>query len=147
MTEGSSWGVPPSMPPPSAQSSTPPPPPGFAPPAAAAAMPPPVPGTGASSQFGYSAAPARAPMRTPMGQRQPTYPAVYARPDKSLAISYLLWFFLGFLGIHHFYLGKWQRGLWYLFTFGLFGIGLIVDLFTLPWQVKRVNAERQAGLR
>ena len=72
---------------------------------------------------------------------------VYVRPGKSVGVAYLLWFFLGFLGVHHFYLGKWQRGLWYLFTFGLLFIGLFVDLCTLPWQVKRVNAERRAGLR
>lgn len=71
----------------------------------------------------------------------------YVRSDKALGLAYLLWACLGLLGVQHFYLGKWQRGLWYLFTFGFFGIGWCVDLFTLPWQVRRVNAERRVGLR
>jgi len=100
-------------------------------------MPPPVPGTGASSQFSHVAP----------TQMQVARPVTYGRSDKSLGVTYLLCLFLGFFGVHHFYLGKWQRGLWYLFTFGLLTIGLLVDLFTLPWQVKRVNAERRAGLR
>lgn len=124
MTEGPTWDVPSSMPPP---------PPTYGPPPAAPTMPPPVPGTGMQSRL------------APLG---PT-PAVaaYPRPDKSLGVSYVLWLFLGLLGVHHFYLGKWQRGLWYLFTCGLFTVGFMVDVFTLPWQVKRVNAERRAGLR
>ena len=54
---------------------------------------------------------------------------------------------LGFLGVHHFYLGKVGRGIGYLLTFGWFMIGLLVDLFTLPSQVRRVNYERRAGFR
>ncbi len=76
------------------------------------------------------------------------YPANgYPRPEKVLAVAYLLWACLGLLGVHHFYLGKWQRGLWYLFTFAFFGVGWCVDLFTLSLQVRRVNAERRVGLR
>ena len=115
------------------------------PPVQPSAMPPPVPGTGASSQYVQAT---RGPAHAPVAQvPMAAYRAVSGRPDKSLGITYVLWLFLGFLGIHHFYLGKWQRGLWYLFTFGLLFLGLVVDLFTLPWQVKRVNAERRAGLR
>jgi TM2 domain-containing membrane protein YozV len=69
------------------------------------------------------------------------------RPEKSVGVAYLLWFFLGFLGVHHFYLGKVGRGVGYLLTFGWFMIGLFVDLFTLPSQVKRINFERKVGLR
>jgi TM2 domain-containing membrane protein YozV len=74
-------------------------------------------------------------------------PSGYLRPEKSLGVAYLLWFFLGFLGVHHFYLGKVGRGVGYLLTFGWFMIGLFVDLFTLPAQVKRINYERKVGLR
>lgn len=59
---------------------------------------------------------------------------------KSKGIAYLLWFFLGFLGVHKFYLGKIGVGILYLFTFGLFGIGLLIDLFTLGGQVDTYNA-------
>ncbi|MGE0171033.1 TM2 domain-containing protein [Nocardioides sp.] len=75
------------------------------------------------------------------------HPGAYARPDKSLGVAYVLWLFLGFFGVHHFYLGKVGRGIGYLLTFGWFMIGLLVDLFTLPSQVHRVNAERRMGLR
>lgn len=63
---------------------------------------------------------------------------------KSTLTAYLLWFFLGFLGIHKFYLGKTGMGILYIFTGGLFGIGLLVDLFTLAGQVKTYNATHTA---
>ncbi|MFV0287096.1 MAG: TM2 domain-containing protein [Demequina sp.] len=72
---------------------------------------------------------------------------VYVYTPKSLLVAYLLWFFLGVFGIHHFYLGKIGRGLLYLFTAGVFGIGLLVDLFTLPSQTRTVNAQRAVGIR
>jgi hypothetical protein len=137
MTEREGGGVPPHMPaPPFAM---PPPPPNFTPPPPTS-MPPPVPGTGASGQWpGHTA--------TQMHMVPPTHSYGPPRPDKSLGLSYLLWFFLGFLGVHHFYLGKVGRGIGYLLTFGWFMIGLVVDLFTLPSQVRRVNYERRAGFR
>ena len=68
-------------------------------------------------------------------------------PPKSLLLAYVLWFFLGVLGIHQFYLGKVGRGLLYLFTLGVFGIGVLIDLFTLPAQTRAVNAQRAVGIR
>ena len=47
--------------------------------------------------------------------------------DKSLMIAALLWFFLGALGIHRFYLGHYGIGILYLLTAGLCGIGWIID--------------------
>lgn len=132
MADGQGWGVPPNMPPPAPASNFVPQPP--------VGMPPPVPGTGASQSA--HAAPACVPMQTPV-----VHPGVYLRPDKSLGVAYVLWFFLGFLGVHHFYLGKVGRGVGYLLTCGWFFIGLLIDLFTLPPQVQRVNAERRVGLR
>ena len=35
--------------------------------------------------------------------------------------------FVGFLGAHKFYEGKTGMGILYLFTLGLFGIGVVVD--------------------
>lgn len=70
-----------------------------------------------------------------------------ALPPKELVVAYLLWFFLGIFGAHHFYLGKVGRGFLWLFTLGLFGIGLLVDLFTLPAQTRAVNAKRAVGIR
>ena len=52
---------------------------------------------------------------------------LYSKPkDKTAAL--LLCIFLGYLGIHRFYLGKVGSGLLYLFTGGLFCIGWIVDI-------------------
>ena len=58
----------------------------------------------------------------------------------SLLVGYVLWIF-GFLGAHRFYFGRPISGTIYLFTFGLLGIGWIVDLFLMP------SLERDADLR
>lgn len=50
---------------------------------------------------------------------------------KSALTTLLLLMFLGTLGAHKFYLGKTAWGVVYLFTFGLFGIGLFIDLIRL----------------
>lgn len=63
---------------------------------------------------------------------------------KSTGTAYLLWFFLGFLGAHKFYLDKVGMGILYLFTFGFFGLGLFIDLFTLGSQVSEYNRRLQA---
>ena len=55
----------------------------------------------------------------------------------SLLVGYLLWIF-GFLGLHRFCFGRPVSGTVYLFTFGLLGIGWLVDLFLMP------SLERQA---
>lgn len=68
-----------------------------------------------------------------------------ALPPKDTAITYILWFFLGLAGIHHFYLGKIGRGILWLLTGGLLGIGWLVDLFTIPSQVRKVNERRAMG--
>ena len=59
--------------------------------------------------------------------------------EKSLPVAYILWFFLGFLGVHKFYLEKIFIGILYIFTGGLFFIGWLIDLFTLPSQVELHN--------
>lgn len=59
------------------------------------------------------------------------------RIDYSLA--WILLVFLGLLGIHRMYLGKWITGILYLLTFGLFGLGWLYDLWTLNSQVDEIN--------
>lgn len=71
----------------------------------------------------------------------------YMPKAKSTTTAYLLWLFFGFFGIHHFYMGKTGRGVGYLLTCGWLGVGVIIDLFTIPAQVKEVNAQRMLGLR
>ena len=46
-------------------------------------------------------------------------------------VAFFLCLFLGYLGIHKFYEGKVGMGILYLFTFGLLGIGTLVDLIAI----------------
>ncbi|QEE14554.1 NINE protein [Promethearchaeum syntrophicum] len=86
----------------------------------------------------------------PPQQPQPVYaqpPPVYAQPQsnynqryvnenypnsdvspKSQGVLIILWFFGGYLGLHHFYAGKIGMGFLYLCTGGLFGIGWLIDI-------------------
>ena len=47
--------------------------------------------------------------------------------------------FLGALGIHRLYMGKWITGILYFFTLGLCGLGVLYDLWTLNDQIALVN--------
>lgn len=51
--------------------------------------------------------------------------------DKKKITALLLCIFLGVFGAHQFYVGKIGKGLLYLFTVGLFGIGWIVDIIKI----------------
>ena len=62
---------------------------------------------------------------------------------KSKLVAYLLWFFLGFISMHRFYLGKVGSGMLYLVTFQLFGIGWVIDFFQLGGMVDNYNNERR----
>lgn len=57
--------------------------------------------------------------------------------------AWLLLTFLGFLGGHRFYMGKWVTGLLYAFTGGLFLVGWLYDLWTLNSQVSEINSGRR----
>lgn len=51
-----------------------------------------------------------------------------AMADKNKTVALLLCIFLGYFGAHYFYAGRFGMGILYLCTFGLFGIGWIVDI-------------------
>jgi TM2 domain-containing membrane protein YozV len=54
-------------------------------------------------------------------------------------VAWLLLTFLGVFGIHRFYMGKVVTGIFYLVSGGLFGFGLLYDLWTLNGQVSEIN--------
>ncbi|MEM9366772.1 MAG: TM2 domain-containing protein [Planctomycetota bacterium] len=51
------------------------------------------------------------------------------------SVAWLLLIFLGFFGVHRFYMGKFLTGAIYLLTGGLFGIGYVYDVLTLNEQI------------
>ena len=67
---------------------------------------------------------------------QEYYPRV-----KEKGTAYILWagMFVGACGLQRLYAGKIGTGLLYLFTFGLFGIGQVIDLFLIPGMVEDAN--------
>lgn len=65
----------------------------------------------------------------------------YRDGPKDYNVSWILLTFLGFFGIHRFYLGKWITGILYLLTGGLFLIGVIYDYWTLNDQITEINAQ------
>ncbi len=59
--------------------------------------------------------------------------------QKDVLVAYLLWFFLGPLGVHRFYLNHIGMGLLNLFTFGGCGILWLIDAILIPDLVQREN--------
>ncbi len=97
--------------------------------------------------------------RTYAGRSPGVYQTVVQAPvvgPKSVGAAYVLWFFLGALGVHHFYLGRNGQGLTYLLltvVLGWIGIGLVivgiallVDLFLIPTYTRDANY-RLTGFR
>jgi TM2 domain-containing membrane protein YozV len=54
-------------------------------------------------------------------------------------LTWIFLAFLGFFGVHRFYMGKFITGIIYLFTGGLFALGWLYDLWTLNQQVDEIN--------
>lgn len=55
------------------------------------------------------------------------------------SVAWILLTFLGLLGVHRMYLGKWFTAIVYLFTLGLCGFGFIYDFWTLNNQISMNN--------
>ena len=62
----------------------------------------------------------------------------------SLAVGYALWL-VGFTGAHRFYYGRPLSGLLWFFTFGLLGVGWLVDAFLLPGMDRAADYRYVAG--
>ena len=56
-------------------------------------------------------------------------------------LTWILLTFLGWLGIHRLYMGKWITGIIYMFSAGLFGLGILWDFLTLNEQLSEVNRD------
>ena len=54
-------------------------------------------------------------------------------------VAWILLTFLGFFGIHRFYMGRWLTGILYLLTGGVFGLGYLYDYWTLNKQITEIN--------
>ena len=82
----------------------------------------------------------------------------YDAAKKSVGVAYLLWFFVGFLGGHRFYLGSYGMGVVIVIlsllgfltlgiTFILSGLILLFDLFVIPNMIRRFNEKLIQDLR
>lgn len=62
---------------------------------------------------------------------------------KHSSIAYLLWGlgFVGICGVHRMYLGQYNLGVAMLLTFGLCGVGQLIDVGTISKLVDDVNQE------
>ncbi|TVQ19438.1 MAG: NINE protein [Leptolyngbya sp. DLM2.Bin15] len=65
------------------------------------------------------------------------------------AVAYILWALwpvCGLAGLHRFYNKRYTSGCIWILTFGLFGVGQIIDLFFIPDMVEEHNVALQAKL-
>ncbi len=62
----------------------------------------------------------------------------------SKTIGYILWIF-GFTGAHRFYYGRQVTGVIWFFTFGLFFIGWLIDLFLIPGMDRQADRKYTSG--
>jgi TM2 domain-containing membrane protein YozV len=62
------------------------------------------------------------------------------------SIAWILLTFLGFFGVHRFYMGKLVTGILYFATGGLFLVGYLYDLWTLNEQVSDLNRQSLLAL-
>jgi len=60
---------------------------------------------------------------------------------KDYDLTWILLTFLGWLGIHRLYMGKWVTGIIYMLSAGLLGLGILWDFLTLNEQLSDVNAD------
>ncbi|XP_002742052.1 dnaJ homolog subfamily C member 22-like [Saccoglossus kowalevskii] len=63
---------------------------------------------------------------------------------KSIVVTYILWFFFGWTGLHHFYLGRDRQAfVWWSSFGGGFGMGWLRDLWRIPSYVADANEDTE----
>ncbi|MEZ0392036.1 MAG: NINE protein [Pseudobdellovibrionaceae bacterium] len=62
----------------------------------------------------------------------------------SMPIGYLYWIF-GFTGAHRFFYGRPITGTIWFFTFGLLGIGWLIDAFLIPGMDRKADRKYAQG--
>ncbi len=67
----------------------------------------------------------------------------FANGNIDYNLAWILLTFLGLLGVHRMFQGKWLTGILYLLTGGLFGLGILYDFWTLNDQVSILNAQQR----
>ena len=66
----------------------------------------------------------------------------YVSGPVSYTVTWILLTFVGVLGIHRIYMGKYLTGLIYFLTGGLFFFGVLYDFWTLNDQIGEANTAR-----
>jgi TM2 domain-containing membrane protein YozV len=65
----------------------------------------------------------------------------YTSGKTDYTIAWILLTFVGVLGIHRMYMGKWITGIIWFLTGGLFLVGYIYDFWTLNDQITVINKQ------
>ena len=65
---------------------------------------------------------------------------------KSSGAAWLLWLFLGGLGGHRYYMGKYGTAILMTLTLGCIGIWTIIDAFLLNGMLKRTNRKIETDI-
>jgi TM2 domain-containing membrane protein YozV len=66
----------------------------------------------------------------------------------NVAVAYLLWFFLGWVSGHRFYLGRWKTALLQILLFfvAIGFVWLFIDLFLIPGMVRDIRERMRTDL-
>ena len=82
--------------------------------------------------------------KTEMNATSSAGSGIASNDTHSKVIGYVLWLW-GFTGSHRFYYGRPLSGTVWLFTFGLFGVGWLIDLFLIPGMDRAADRRFAAG--
>jgi len=83
---------------------------------------------------------------------QPTHDnqgmVVVGNKQPDVVVAYLLWFFLGILGVHHLYMGR-GIGIWLLALITAQGFALLwfADLFLIPQSCSKIRTSQTVIIR